>query len=98
MVRIVLMLATVLVASCSWAEPLEKPNVTYEKRPSGRVYGSDGSVYDKLPTGKVYDSQGKAYGTRPQPIGNANNLPKALPRANTSGMPTGSIRGATPRR
>lgn len=98
-VKRLLAMATMAVVTCyGWAEPLEKPNVTYEKRPSGRVYGSDGSVYDKLPTGKVYDAQGKAYGSRATPTGSASNLAKPLPRVNTSGGRSGNIRTGTPRR
>lgn len=92
--------ALLLVAVHSWAEPLEKPGVTYEKKPSGRVYGSDGSVYDKLPTGKVYDTQGKAYSSNDgqAPTGTASGIAKPLPRANTTGGTSGNIRTGVPRR
>lgn len=92
--------ALLLVTVHSWAEPLEKPRVTYEKKPSGRIYGSDGSVYDKLPTGKVYDTQGKAYGgnVRQASSGTASSIAKPLPRANTTGGISGNIRTGVPRR
>ncbi|MFD1259729.1 hypothetical protein [Entomomonas asaccharolytica] len=92
--------ALFLVTVYSWAQPVEKPGVTYEKKPSGRVYGSDGSVYDKLPTGKVYDTQGKAYSgnVKQAPIGTVDGIAKPLPRANTTGGTSGNIRTGVPQR
>jgi len=93
MQRLGLVVLLALAVVSSWAEPLEKPGVTYEKKPSGRVYGSDGSISDPNPTSpnKVYDTDGRAYRSNVQTMPNgANTLAKPLPRANT---PVGSSTG-----
>lgn len=83
-----------LMANCL-AEPMEKPGVTYEKRPSGRVYGSDGSLTDPKPSApnKVYDSDGKAYHNTQTIPNAANTLAKPLPRATS---PVGRSTGVRP--
>lgn len=58
---------------------LKKIGVHYETKPSGRVYGTDGTVVDQYPTGRVYDTQGKAY--TPSSVKYTEKLAKPLPRA-----------------
>lgn len=75
-----------LVITSSWAEQLKQPNVMYQIRPSGRMYGSDGSITDPKPSfpNKVYDSDGKAYPTNLQSLpSGAEGLAKPLPRSTT---------------
>lgn len=79
-----------LFTLCS-AETLlyDQQTVHYETKPSGRVYGSDGTVKDQYPTGKVYDMQGKPYANSMPAIGRGDTLAKPLPRATinpTNGM------------
>lgn len=93
------LLSTGLITSV-FAEALDKPGVSYEKRPSGRSYGSDGSVRDQ-PLGRVYNSDGKPYNATPTvraPATGTSTLPQPLPRANPSGSNSGvSRRGVNSR-
>ncbi len=81
--RLMSLLVMSLAITASWAEKLEQPNVIYQKKPSGRIYGSDGSITDTKPSfpNKVYDSDGKAYPANLQTIPNsADSIAKPLPR------------------
>ena len=81
---IIIFLASSFCGLCLAESPLgsKKIGVHYETKPSGRAYGSDGTVVDQYPTGKVYDMQGKPYASvAPLSIGRPETFAKPLPRA-----------------